>query len=191
MDHEYYFAISSGILCIFVVKKLGPGFKQALDDEIDQIEAKWNQSRNDQIKMHEADIEAEKKGQWCNEGQLLLNDAKKEDVRLQLEAAYRERLALVYEEVKRRLEFQVECQHVERRIKQKHLVNWVHSKVIGSITPEQDKKTFQQCIAHLDSLGSGDNSAWNGCKVCWFFPCPCKIDSLWLRQNQSIKMQNQ
>lgn len=166
--------------------------RQKIGSRLQASIRRWNRPNRSQM---ESEPQRSNQNAWSGhrswEGQLLLNDAKKEDVRLQLEAAYRERLALVYEEVKRRLEFQVECQHVERRIKQKHLVNWVHSKVIGSITPEQDKKTFQQCIAHLDSLGSGDNSAWNGCKVCWFFPCPCKIDSLWLRQNQSIKMQNQ
>lgn len=164
MEHEYYSAITAGILCVGAVKKLGPGVKQALDDEVDQIEAGWNQSRNDQIKTHEEGIEAEEKEQWRSAGQLLLNDAKKEDVALQLEAAYRERLTLVYEEVKRRLDFQVECQHVERRIKQRHLVDWVRSKVIESITPDQDKKTFEQCIVQLNSLGNGNDSTRNACK---------------------------
>lgn len=152
MEHEYYAGISFAILCVAVVKKIGPSVKKALEDEIDQIEANFNQGRQDEIKSHEDGIEDEIKEQWRSEGQLLLVDAKKENVALQLEAAYRERLAHVFAEVKRRLDYQVECQQVERNIKQKHLVNWVRSKVLGSITPDQDKETLKRCIADLSSL---------------------------------------
>lgn len=152
MEHEYYAGISFAILLTIGIKKLGPGVKKALDAEVDQIEADWAQGRNDQIKAHEDGIANEKKEQWRSEGQLLLTDAKKENVALQLEAAYRERLANVFSEVKRRLDYQVEIQLVDRRIKQKHLVNWVQSKVLASITPDQDKETLNRCIADLGSL---------------------------------------
>jgi len=152
MEHEYYAGISFAILLTIGIKKLGPGIKKSLDEEIDAIEASWNQGRNDQIKSHEESIEHEKKEQWRSEGQVLLNDAKKENIALQLEAAYRERLATVFGEVKRRLDYQVEIQQVERRVKQRHLVNWVHSKVLGSITADQDKETLNRCIADLGAL---------------------------------------
>lgn len=152
MEHEFYGGLSFAILLIVGIKKLGPGVKKALDDEIDQIEANWAAGRNAEIKSHEDSIEMEKKEQWRAEGQVLLNDAKKENVALQLEAAYRERLANVFAEVKRRLDYQVAVQQVERQIKQKHLVNWVHSKVLASITADQDKETLNRCIADLGAL---------------------------------------
>lgn len=152
MEHEYYAGLSFAILLIIGIKKLGPGVKKALDDECDQIAADWSAGRENEIKSRNDAIEAEKENQWRAEGQLLLNDAQKENVALQLEAAYRERLARVYNEVKRRLDYQVECQHVERRVKQKHLVNWVTTKVLSSITPDQDKETLNRCIADLGSL---------------------------------------
>lgn len=152
MDHEYYTGISFALLFIIGIKKFGPSVKKALDAECDQIEADYEQGRKDDIAANEEMIEHEKKEQWRAEGQLMLNDAQKENVAMQLEAAYRERLAQVYNEVKRRLDYQVDIQLVERRVKQKHLVNWVSNKVLGSITADQDKETLAKCIAELGTM---------------------------------------
>lgn len=154
MEHEYYNGISFFILLYVVITKFGPDVKKYLSAECDKVEAGFNQSRLDEIAQHEENIKNEELAQWQSEGQLILNDAHKENVALQLEAAYRERLANVYAEVKRRLDYQVEVQHVERRIKQKHLVDWVRNKVLSSITPDQEKENLNRCIADLSALAT-------------------------------------
>lgn len=54
-----------------------------------------------------------------------------------LETNYRERLHMVTNEVKRRLDYQIALQDLHRRMEQEHMVNWVQKSVIGSITPQQ------------------------------------------------------
>lgn len=49
--------------------------------------------------MLEESVADEEKNQWRADGQILLVDAKRENVALQLEAAYRERLQNVYTQV--------------------------------------------------------------------------------------------
>lgn len=141
-------------MCYFFLKKIAPGIGESLQKECDQIAADWNQGRVDEIKCNEDGIVGEKEAQWRADGQMLLMDAKKENVQLQLEAAYRQRLATIYTEVKRRLDYQVESQLVDRRVKQKHLVNWVVGGVLKSITPDQEKENINKCIADLAALAT-------------------------------------
>lgn len=100
MEHEYYSGLSLAIMAIVAVKKLGPAAASWADKEIDRIESEWKQGREDELKSLQESIEAEKKEQWRAEGALMLMDAKKENVALQLEAAFRERAMNVYTEVR-------------------------------------------------------------------------------------------
>lgn len=54
-----------------------------------------------------------------------------------LEINYRERLHMVTNEVKRRLNYQIALQNLTRQLEQEHMVNWVEKNVISSITPQQ------------------------------------------------------
>ncbi|XP_037039785.1 ATP synthase subunit b, mitochondrial [Bradysia coprophila] len=156
MEHEYYNGLSFAIMIIFAVKKLGPAIAAYCDKEIDQIANDLNQGRIDELASYEEQIKAEKTEQWRADGQVMLMEAKKENVALQLEAAYRERIARVYNEVKRRLDYQVECQTVVRNVNQKHMVNWIVNNVLKSITPDQEKETLNKCISDLGALAAAN-----------------------------------
>ncbi|XP_047472429.1 ATP synthase subunit b, mitochondrial-like [Penaeus chinensis] len=152
MEHEFYTGLSILIMAVFAIKKLGPGIANYLDKEIEDIEGSWVKYRLNSVEGIKQAIEDEKKAQWEAEGQKMLFDAKRENVALQLEAAYRERLATVHSEVKKRLDYQLETANVQTRIEQKHMVNWIVNNVKASITPSQEATALKQCFADLKGL---------------------------------------
>ncbi|KAK0088061.1 hypothetical protein PV325_013249 [Microctonus aethiopoides] len=148
LEHEFYTGVSVFIMSVAIVKKFGPGFAKWIDAEMDKDENKFESSRTNMIKEHEDIIENEKKQQWRSEAQQMILDAKKENIKIQLEAVYRDRVA----RVKKRLDYQLQIANVERRIAQKHMSQWIISNVIKAITPEQEKAALQQCISELTAL---------------------------------------
>ncbi|KAL4705200.1 hypothetical protein ACJJTC_000198 [Scirpophaga incertulas] len=152
MEHEYYTGLSLFLMVYIAMKKLAPNVAAWLDKEVETVEKEWNQGREDTLSTLEKAIADEKKAQWRAEGQEMLIQAKKENVLLQLEAAYRERAMQVYNEVKKRLDYQLEKSNVERRLAQKHMVDWIVTNVTKAITPDQEKQALDRCIADLSAL---------------------------------------
>ncbi|KAG6451327.1 ATP synthase subunit b, mitochondrial [Manduca sexta] len=152
MEHEYYSGLSILLMVYYASTKFGPKLAAWLDKEVDSVENEWNSGRNESIKSLEDAIQDEKTAQWRAQGQELLIEAKKENVLLQLEAAYRERMMQAYMEVKRRLDYQLEKANVERRLSQKHMVDWIVSNVTKAITPDQEKQALDRCIADLAAI---------------------------------------
>lgn len=99
MEHEYYNGISLLIIYIAGVKMFGSKLAEVLDKEIDKYNDELDESRNSEIAQYEDLITQEKKQQWNVDGQKMIMEIKKENVKMQLEATYRERLVQVYQEV--------------------------------------------------------------------------------------------
>ncbi|KAI2661665.1 ATP synthase F(0) complex subunit B1, mitochondrial [Labeo rohita] len=152
INHETFAAASIGAVVIYGIKKFGPSVA-AFADKINEDKVAKAQEVKDQAMASLAQgIEDEKKEQWRVEGRHMLFDAKRNNVAMLLETNYRERLHMVTNEVKKRLDFQVELQNLHRRMEQEHMVNWVEQSVIKSITPQQEKESIAKCIADLKVL---------------------------------------
>ncbi|KAG6451326.1 hypothetical protein O3G_MSEX007059 [Manduca sexta] len=133
MEHEYYSGLSILLMVYYASTKFGPKLAAWLDKEVDSVENEWNSGRNESIKSLEDAIQDEKTAQWRAQGQELLIEAKKENV-------------------KRRLDYQLEKANVERRLSQKHMVDWIVSNVTKAITPDQEKQALDRCIADLAAI---------------------------------------
>lgn len=152
MEHNFYNGLSVLVICIALTKKYGVKAAEQLDKLIDKYEKEVSQSRIDQKKLLEDSITHEKESQWSFEGQTLLIDAKRENVQLQLEAEYRKRLIHVYDEVKKRLDCQIELGSVEGKYVHKNIVSYVVNEVHKSLTPEFLNKYMEKCIEDMEAL---------------------------------------
>lgn len=154
MDHEFFTGVTIIMMVCYGVKKFGPAVNEQLDKEVDKEEADLDAYRQGNIDVLQQAIKDEEVSQWQAEGQHMLFDAKRENVLLQLEAEFRRRQMIVYNEVKKRLDYHLEVQNITRRLQQKHMVDWIVTSVIKSITPQQEKETLDKCIADLKSLAA-------------------------------------
>ncbi|KAJ8265852.1 hypothetical protein COCON_G00149510 [Conger conger] len=152
INHETLAALCIGIIAVYGVKKFGPSVAAFADKLNEEKVAKAQEVKDLAMNSLSEAITEEKKEQWRVEGRGMLFDAKRNNVQMLLETNNRERLHMVTNEVKKRLDYQIALQHLNHRLQQEHLVNWVEKSVIGSITPQQEKESIAKCIADLKLL---------------------------------------
>ncbi|XP_038675553.1 ATP synthase F(0) complex subunit B1, mitochondrial [Scyliorhinus canicula] len=152
INHETFSAISIGIVVLYGIKKFGKDVAQFADKLNETKVEKAQEVKDAAINSLDVAIKEEKQEQWRIEGRHHLFDAKRNNVAMMLETNYRERLHMVYDAVKRRLDYQVGLQHLQRRLAQEHMANWVEKNVIQSISPQQEKESIAKCISDLKAL---------------------------------------
>jgi len=154
LEHEFWGGVSLFIMIVYGVKKFGPQVSAWLDKEQDKIADEFNSGKVNEIKSFKEAIEEEKKSQFEAEGSKMLYAVKRENIGLQLEAVYRERLVQVWAEVKKRLDYQVDKQNVERSIQQRHMVQWIIDQVRKTVEKESDAENLKKCIGDLKQLAA-------------------------------------
>ncbi|MBN3322291.1 AT5F1 synthase, partial [Atractosteus spatula] len=152
INHETFAAASIGIVIVYGVKKFGPTVAAFADKLNEEKVAKAHEVKELAMSSLQQAIESEKKEQWRANGRHMLFDAKRNNVAMLLETNYRERLHMVTNEVKKRLDYQIGVQSLQRRMEQEHMINWVEKSVIQSITPQQEKESIAKCITDLKLL---------------------------------------
>lgn len=152
VNHETVAAACILSVIIYGIKKYGADVAAFADKLNEEKIAKVTDIKNNSIKDLEAAIEQEKKEQWRAEGRSYLFDAKRNNIAMLLEANYRERLLTVYNEVKKRLDYQVAMQNLKHQKEQDHMIQWVEKNVVQSITPQQQKESIAKCISDLKAL---------------------------------------
>merc|ERR1712059_152957 len=128
IEHDAYAGLALAIVLTGIIKNVGPSWAESINKELEEDEALLRGIRQNEIDRCQADATA-----WQD-----IIAAKKEAVGLQLEAEYRDRLSQAHQQVKKRLDYQLETANVMRRMEQKHMVDWIIGNVKASITPAQE-----------------------------------------------------
>ncbi|XP_031343084.1 ATP synthase subunit b, mitochondrial-like [Photinus pyralis] len=152
LEHEYYNGLSMLLMCVMASKKIGPGIAKFLDSEIDEYERSLTGHRKETTELYENAIQHEKKLQHSSEGFLMLAAAKRENVDLQREAAYRARCMFAYQETVKRLEYCATRDIVEQAIAKRCMADWVVEQVRNAVTQEIQQKSVNKCIEDLKYL---------------------------------------
>ena len=99
LEHEFYCGVGMFIVLSGIVKAVGPGVSKFLDAEVDAQEAELRAIRQDEIDRCKAALAEEEEGQWMATSYKELLAVKQENVAMQYEIEYRQRLAEAYKQV--------------------------------------------------------------------------------------------
>jgi len=155
VDHGFAEVIGFFGAVALLTTKIGPGMAKWMDAKNDAlVQERFVQPIADSKEGAQAIVADNQKAIWQEDGQKYLWEAKKENVALQLESAYRQRLAQVHKEVKARLDYQLEVQNVKRRFEQDHMVSWIVDNVKKGITPQQEAESIKVCISQLKKMSA-------------------------------------
>ncbi|CAI6367480.1 unnamed protein product [Macrosiphum euphorbiae] len=164
--HKFHYELAT-IGLFYVVWEIFASLADFLDKKIREYKTSCNASRKGEIdslketvenqKIEKNRTEAEKHVLQAGMGKILKNqyrDTKRENVAIQLEAVYRERLVQAYKEVKRRLDYHVALADLTHTVQHKTMVNWIVENVLKSVADEQEKTIFKKCMLHLQALAA-------------------------------------
>nr|AOR07063.1 mitochondrial ATP synthase subunit b precursor [Mesenchytraeus hydrius] len=160
IEHGFTHFLSFWLAFYIVVRKWGPSLSKYFDDQGEALQDRlWWKSVNNAKAEYKAHIEELEKSIWREDGQKYLFEAKKENVDLQLESVYRQRLADVHQSVKKRLDYQVDVQNATTRVHQHHMVQWIVDGVLAGISPQQEKDSLAKCIQDLKTIAAKAGAA--------------------------------
>lgn len=160
VEHGFTHFVAFWIAFYIIVSKWGPSISKYLDTQNAALgDRLWWKSVNKAKEEYKTQIEELEKSIWREDGQKYLFEAKKENVDLQLESVYRQRLAEVHLSVKKRLDYQVDVQNATRRVHQNHMVQWIVDGVLAGISPQQEKDSLAKCITDLKNIAAKHGGA--------------------------------
>ena len=136
-----------------MVKKVGKPVAEYLDDRSQRILDGLNEGRNQNIRLLEEQIQAEKAVETYLESRHEAFEIIKENNLMRLEEEYRRRHHEVTKEVKKRLDYQVDMEKLQRDFEQAHLVQWLEKAVIDRLKAAQGE-SLTQCIADLKRMAA-------------------------------------
>lgn len=153
-EHELLSGMAVATILTYAVIKFGPKISAAAKSEIEAHDEGWEHWRNGNIELLEK-IQTHYKAQLDKSALIKeVYDLRSQDVDLQLEAEYRNRLKRVYEDTRRRLNYLVAKAESERQIHHKNMVSWVLTQAVQSFGQKQESDVLDSCISELKQLAT-------------------------------------
>jgi len=154
IEHEFAAGVCLFTTWAFLLKKLSPMAMEYMDKDIKEEDAKLDAVRSIPMKMMEETIVKMNENIDSAKHNHLVYDAKKENIALQLEAAYRQRLVDAHTQVKQKLDYHLHTDAVKQNFEHKHMVDWIVKNVRSSITPASEAATLKQCLVDLKGIAA-------------------------------------
>jgi len=82
----------------------------------------------------------------------LIQEQRKNNLALGLEAEAMDRQANLVAEVKKRLDYQVTCNNIEREAQSQHMINWIESEVQAALAKRSPKEDLAAAISQLKTM---------------------------------------
>jgi len=160
IEHGFAEFITFWAMFAYLAKKLGPSLTNYLSKmDADYVEKRWNAPIAQNKASAQVVIDDLEASIAQQKGQDMLFASKRENIDLQLEATYRQRLNDVHTAVKKRLDYQMETENAQKNFQQAHMSNWIVSSVVKGITPQQEKDSIKNCIQDLKALAQKQATA--------------------------------
>jgi F-type H+-transporting ATPase subunit b len=137
----------------WLMGKIGQPTAEFLDNRAQNMLDLMNTKKNLTIAKLEKDIETEKKVEGVLSCRDEVFDIIRDEAEMQREELYRSRLDDVRTEVKRRLDYQLQLEGLEKTFQQRHLVSWLEDSVRESVTTKPDD-SIPQCISSLKKMAA-------------------------------------
>ena len=153
IHNETIVGISIAGVIYWLYKKIGPQVAEYLDNSSKEILDNLNQGRNEAIESLKASIKAEENMEVMLQCRTDAFEILRENGGLAREEEYRRRQLNVYNEVRRRLDYQLEMEKTEKMLQQEHLVDWIQRAVTQSLTAKTDQ-SLPQCISEVKKLAT-------------------------------------
>lgn len=160
VEHSFSHFLGFWMAVYLITKKYGKTIANYLDSTSEALEERTWFKPLKKIKANSTTVIANLEDTiWREDGQKYLYESKRENVDLQLESIYRQRLSEVHQNVKKRLDYQLDVETAERRVQQEHMVRWIVDSVVKGITPQQERDSLTKCIQDLKGLAAKSAAA--------------------------------
>merc|ERR1712072_1198216 len=155
MGPEMYWLGAASVLYYFLFKNVAGPFIDREDVIYHDVRSKKiNEWKQYKVSLAESEIDGIARLKEQTEGLAMIQEQRKVNLDLALDAEHMNRQADLVEAVKKRLDYQVAVNNAERDAHAKHMIKWIDAEVNAAIAKRSSKDDLTAAIAQLKSMAA-------------------------------------